>query len=226
MSTQLWRSDATQFEAADLARIAVFAALIAVLGLPGAINVGVVPITLQTLGVMLAGAVLGPLRGAAAVATFIALVAVGLPLLSGGRGGLGVFAGPTAGYLTGWLLGVIVIGLIVRAGAGRAAAGWAAAGWAAAGRAGASGPSWWRVALGAIVGGILAIYAVGIPVQSLITGMPLGETVVTSLIFLPGDLIKVVLTVIVTMALWRAYPAAFRWPSPAKNAQTEHRDAV
>lgn len=216
MSTQLWRSDATRFEAADLARIAVFAALIAVLGLPGAINLGVVPITLQTLGVMLAGAVLGPFRGAAAVATFIALVAVGLPLLSGGRGGLGVFAGPTAGYLTGWLLGVIVIGLIVRAGAGRAGAG----------RAGASGPSWWRVALGAIVGGILAIYAVGIPVQSLITGMPLGETVVTSLIFLPGDLIKVVLTVIVTMALWRAYPAAFRWPSPAKNAQTEYRDAV
>ncbi|RRJ87216.1 BioY family transporter [Gulosibacter macacae] len=216
MSTQLWRLDATRFEAADLARIAVFAALIAVLGLPGAINVGVVPITLQTLGVMLAGAVLGPLRGAAAVATFIALVAVGLPLLSGGRGGLGVFAGPTAGYLTGWLLGVIVIGLIVRAGARRAGAG----------RAGASGPSWWRVALGAIVGGILAIYAVGIPVQSLITGMPLGETVVTSLIFLPGDLIKVVLTVIVSMALWRAYPAAFRWPVPAKNAQTEHRDAV
>ena len=216
MSTQLWRLDATRFEAADLARIAVFAALIAVLGLPGAINVGVVPITLQTLGVMLAGAVLGPLRGAAAVATFIALVAVGLPLLSGGRGGLGVFAGPTAGYLTGWLLGVIVIGLIVRAGARRAGAG----------RAGASGPSWWRVALGAIVGGILAIYAVGIPVQSLITGMPLGETVVTSSIFLPGDLIKVVLTVIVSMALWRAYPAAFRWPVPAKNAQTEHRDAV
>ena len=47
-----------------------------------------VPITLQTMGVMLAGSVLGARRGALAVLTFLALVAAGLPLLAGGRGGL------------------------------------------------------------------------------------------------------------------------------------------
>lgn len=181
------------FEAADLARIAVFAAIIAVLGLPGAINVGAVPITAQTLGVMLAGAVLGARRGAISVIVVLALVAIGLPLLSGGRGGLGVFVAPSAGYLLGWVFGAFVIGLIVRLGATR--------------------PSWWRVALGSLVGGIFVIYLFGIPVQSAVTGLPLGETIIASLVFLPGDLIKVALAVIITMALWKAYPRAFAWPA-------------
>lgn len=183
----------------DLARIAVFAALIGVLGLPGTIMLGgAVPITAQTLGVMLAGAVLGAWRGAAAVLTLLALVALGLPLLAGGRGGLGVFAAPSVGYLIGWVVGAFLIGLIVRAGAQR--------------------PSWWRVALGCLVGGMLAVYAVGIPLQSLITGLGLWETFLTSLVFLPGDLVKVTLATIVTMALWRAYPRAFAWPSRAEAA--------
>lgn len=183
----------------DLARIAVFAALIGVLGLPGTIMLGgAVPITAQTLGVMLAGAVLGAWRGAAAVLTLLALVALGLPLLAGGRGGLGVFAAPSVGYLIGWVVGAFLIGLIVRAGAQR--------------------PSWWRVALGCLVGGMLAVYAVGIPLQSLITGLGLWETFLTSLVFLPGDLVKVTLATIVTMALWRAYPRAFAWPTRAEAA--------
>lgn len=183
----------------DLARIAVFAALIGVLGLPGTIMLGgAVPITAQTLGVMLAGAVLGAWRGAAAVLTLLALVALGLPLLAGGRGGLGVFATPSVGYLIGWVVGAFLIGLIVRAGAQR--------------------PSWWRVALGCLVGGMLAVYAVGIPLQSLITGLGLWETFLTSLVFLPGDLVKVTLATIVTMALWRAYPRAFAWPTRAEAA--------
>jgi biotin transport system substrate-specific component len=178
---------------ADLARIAVVAALIAVLGLPGTIMLGgAVPITAQTLGVMLAGAVLGSWRGAASVLTVLALVALGLPLLAGGRGGLGVFVAPSVGYLLGWLVGAFLVGVIVRAGASK--------------------PQWWRVALGSLVGGMLAVYAVGIPLQSLITGLGLWETVLSSLIFVPGDLIKVAIATVVTMALWRAYPRAFAWP--------------
>ena len=98
--------------ATDLAQIAVFAALIAALGLPGALYLGgtAVPITFQTLGVMLAGAILGARKGFLSVLLFLALVAAGLPLLSGGRGGLAVFVGPSVGYLAGWLLGVVVIG--------------------------------------------------------------------------------------------------------------------
>ncbi|MFD0887204.1 biotin transporter BioY, partial [Streptosporangium algeriense] len=68
----------------DLARVSVFAALIAVLGLPGALNVfgNAVPITLQTFGVMLAGAILGTWRAGLAIAVLLALVAAGLPLLA------------------------------------------------------------------------------------------------------------------------------------------------
>jgi len=83
----------------DLAYIALFAAITAVLGLVPAIQVGPVPITAQTLGVMLAGSILGARRGFLSQLLFLVLVAIGLPLLASGTGGLAVFAGPTAGYL-------------------------------------------------------------------------------------------------------------------------------
>ena len=188
----------------SLARIAVFAALIGALGLMGAVPVpGLVPITAQTLGVMLAGAILGPWRGAAAVCLLLVLVAFGMPLLSGGRGGLGVFVGPSAGYLFGWVLGAAVVGLFLH-GFRRSR------GAAVPGRHRPLRPTWLRAVPGMLVGGILAIYAVGIPVQALITGMALADTALTSLAFLPGDLLKAAVACLVTMALWRAYPRAFR----------------
>lgn len=175
----------------DLARIAVFAALIAVLGLPGSFPlVGGVPITAQTLGVMLAGAVLGPWFGALAVTVLLALVAAGLPLLAGGRGGLGVFLGPSAGYAIGWILAAVVVGLIVHAGGRR--------------------PVAWRTALAMVAGGIGAIYALGIPVQSAVTRLLLGDTAVTSLVFLPGDIVKATLATVIVTVLVRAYPRGFR----------------
>jgi biotin transport system substrate-specific component len=192
----------SRFEIRDITRIAVFAAIIAVLGIPAAIPAfgGAVPITAQTLGVMLAGAVLGSWRGAAAVAVFEVLVFIGLPLLSGGRGGAGVFAGPTAGYLFGWIIGAFVIGAIVRGNIRK--------------------PSWWRIALGSFVGGVLVVYAVGIPVLSLVTKLPLGAAALSNVVFLPGDIIKVVVTTLIALALYRAYPAAFgRKPAVAELPQ-------
>ena len=98
---------------ADLALIAVFAALIAVLGLIPKITLAFgVPITAQSLGVMLCGTVLGARRGALAVGLFLLLVALGLPLLAGGRGGLGVFASPTVGFLVGFPVAAFVTGWI------------------------------------------------------------------------------------------------------------------
>ena len=192
-----------RFESRDLARIAVFAALIAALGLMPAIFPfgATVPITAQTLGVMLAGAVLGPWRGAAAVLVFEILVLVGLPLLSGGRGGPGVFVSPSVGYLIGWILGAFVVGLIAYPRDGK--------------------PTWWRVALGALVGGIGMVYAVGIPVAAAITGLALPQQAVLSSIYIPGDLIKVVLTVLIVLALGRAYPAAFGRRQPAATAKAD-----
>lgn len=192
-------------DATDLARVAVFAAIIAVLGLPGGFTVfGSVPITAQTLGVMLAGAILGPWLGALSVTVVLTLVAVGLPLLAGGRGGVAVFLGPSAGYLLGWIVGAIVIGLIVHAGGRK--------------------PVIWRTFAGVVTGGILVVYAIGIPVQSLVTRLPLAETALTSLVFLPGDLVKAVLATAIVTTLVKAYPRAFRreWAQrpAARNAAT------
>lgn len=174
----------------DVTRVAIFAAILALLGLPGAIPLpGGVPITAQTLGVMLAGAVLGSWRGAASVLLFEVLVAIGFPLLSGGRGGLGVFAGPSAGYLFGWILGAFVIGAIVN-GAKRK-------------------PGVLRTVLGLVAGGILVVYALGIPVLAAKTGMSLGAAVAANAVFLIGDSIKVVVATLITLALYRAYPKAF-----------------
>lgn len=172
---------------AVLGRIAVFSALIVVLGTVIVPLPGGVPITAQTLGVMLAGLVLGPRVAPLAVILVLALAALGLPVLAGGRGGLGVFVGPSAGYLLGWIAGVVVIGLLMRTGR----------------------VTWWRAAAASLIGGVLVVYAFGIPVQALVTGVPLVPTAVSSLAFLPGDLIKVVAATLVVVALQRAYPRAF-----------------
>jgi biotin transport system substrate-specific component len=175
--------------ARDLALVASFAALIAVLGLPGALQLfgNAVPITLQTLGVMLAGSILGWKRGALSVLVLLALVAMGLPLLSGGRGGLAVFAGPSAGYLIGWVFGAAVIGWLVQ-------------------RRLPAYPTWWG-ALANVVGGIGVVYLFGIPVQAAITGTSgVVATAVSSVVFLPGDVIKVVLATAVAAAVHRGYP--------------------
>lgn len=85
--------------------IALMAALTAVGGMV-AIPVGPlspVPITLQTLFVLLAGLILGPRGGAAAMALYAAAGAMGLPVFAGGKAGLAVFLGPTGGFLLGFL---------------------------------------------------------------------------------------------------------------------------
>lgn len=170
-----------------LARIAIFAALIVVLGMVTIPIPGGVPITAQTLGVMLAGTVLGPRRAPLAVLLVLVLAAVGLPVLVGGRGGLGVFVGPSAGYLLGWVVGALVVGLIVHR--GRITA--------------------WRVALGTVVGGILVVYLLGIPVTAVVLGLDLAPTALAATAFLPGDLLKAGAATALTLALRRAYPPAF-----------------
>ena len=86
--------------ARDAALVAIFAGFVAALGIVPAFTPPgfTVPITTQSLGVMLAGAVLGARRGFLSLTLFLALVAVGLPLLAGGRGG-------ESAHLSAWLVG-------------------------------------------------------------------------------------------------------------------------
>ena len=174
--------------ARDLALVAVLAALIAVLGLPGTFNpFGLaVPITAQTLGVMLAGLLLGARLGALAVLVFLALVAAGLPLLAGGRGGLGVFATPSAGYLIGWVAGGFVAGLLAGLRAERLRL--------------------VSLLVAAIVGGVAVVYAFGVPVLAWRAHLSLGQALATSWVFLPGDLTKAAVAAVVAAAVERGYP--------------------
>ena len=85
----------------DIVYIALFAALTAALGLFPPITLpiaGGVPITAQSMGPMLAGALAGAKRGGLALALFALLVAIGLPLMAGGRGGFGLFLTPSGGF--------------------------------------------------------------------------------------------------------------------------------
>lgn len=189
----------------DLALVAVFAALIAALGAPGSIAVSGLstPITLQTLGVMLTGSVLGSRRAPLALLTFLALVAAGLPLLAGGRGGWAVVTGPTGGFLLGWLVGAAVIGWIVEHRPARFGLGW--------------------IAMANVVGGIAVVYAFGVPWTAWsATNLSLQAAWSASVVFLPGDLMKVAVTTIVAGGLLRGYPAAM----PRQHRVDRERNSV
>lgn len=99
----------------DIALVAAFAALISASAYVGAIPVGSagVPITLQTLTVMLAGCVLGPVRGFSAVTLYLALGAVGLPVFAEHSSGIGVFTGPSGGYLLSFPVAAALGGFLV-----------------------------------------------------------------------------------------------------------------
>ena len=172
----------------DLALVATFAGIVAALGLvPAFLPPGLsVPVTAQTLGVMLAGAVLGARRGFLAVALLLVLVAVGLPLLSGPRGGLAVFVGPSAGFLVGWPFGAYVVGWLTERGGAR-----------------------YRLAWGLVanvLGGIVVIYAFGVAGLALLADLAVGAAFATSAVFVPGDLLKAVLAAVVARGVHAAYP--------------------
>jgi biotin transport system substrate-specific component len=181
----------------DLALVATFAGVVAALGVvPAFVPPGfTVPITAQSLGVMLAGAVLGARRGSLSVVLLLVLVAVGLPLLAGGRGGLGVFATPSVGFLLGWPVAALVIGWLSERG----------------------GPTY-RLAWGLVanvLGGIVVLYAAGIAGIAAVTGLSVQAAAVSTWVFVPGDLLKAVLCALVARGAHAAYPGLLGRPRGA-----------
>lgn len=173
--------------ARHIAQIALFAALIAALGLVPKFDLAAgVPITAQSLGVMLAGCLLGARRGALAVLLFLFLVALGLPLLAGGRGGLGVFMGPTVGFLLGFPVAAFVTGYF-------------SAQWRG------SAPVVTTV-LAAIFGGVLVLYVFGIVGFAMVTGQTLAQATSIMWVFVPGDVVKAGLAGIITESVLRLRP--------------------
>lgn len=96
-----------------LAQVGVIIALLAV-SAQVSVAIGPVPFTLQTLVVVLAALVLTPAQAAAALGGYVLLGALGLPIFSLMRGGLAVIAGPTGGYLYGFILSAFLGALIRR----------------------------------------------------------------------------------------------------------------
>lgn len=174
----------------DLARVALFAAVTAALGLipPIVVPVVPVPITAQTLGLMLAGAILGARKAAASQLVFVVLVAAGLPFLAGGRGGLGVLLGPSGGFVLAFPVGAFVVGWITQQWWDRF--------------------SLWRAGVATMAGGVVGIYAIGVPYLALVGDLSLRQALIGSLVFLPGDILKAGLAASVAATVRRAYPIA------------------
>jgi biotin transport system substrate-specific component len=189
----------TRNSAQSLSTVALFAAVMAVLGLVPKIDLPFgVPITLQSLGVMLAGCLLGGKRGFQSLALFLLAVAVGLPLLSGGRGGIGVFMLPSAGYLIGYALAAGVIGLLM-------------------GRLPSKTPKQaaFSALVASVLGGVVFLHALGIAGLVLMAQMPLEKAFLLDLAFVPGDLVKAVLCALVVHTVAKALPD---WPLGGKAA--------
>jgi biotin transport system substrate-specific component len=189
----------------DLALVATFTGVVAALGLvPAVLPPGIpVPITAQSLGVMLAGSVLGARRGFGALLLFLVLVAIGLPLLAGGRGGLGVFAGPSAGFLVAYPVCAGIIGWLVERG----------------------GPSYrlgWGIVAN-VVGGIVVLYAAGVVGLMAVAHLGARAAVVANGWYVVGDTAKVVIAAVVARGVHAAYPGLLL--EGARRRDREHSPA-
>lgn len=187
----------------DLAYIAVFAALIIVLafvyipsGTPG------VPIVLQNAAIILAGLILGARRGFLTTALFLFIGLIGLPVLAGGRTTLAALAGPTAGYLVGYLAAAFLAGLIAyRAPRNNRAA---------------------MIGIFLIAGlvGLLSMYVFGALGLMLRAGMDLGAAILAQAPFVIPDLIKTVVMVFIAVGVHAAFPQ-LRGAKPKAKAKAQ-----
>ena len=137
-----------------------------------------VPVTLQTLFLYLAGSLLGGSLGALSQLIYLVLGVIGLPVFSGGKAGLGVFLGPTGGYLIGFVAGAFVTGKIVR----------------------------WRDNPGlvwvvfAMLAGTAAVYALGVLQLVLVGRLPVEKAAAVGVLpFLPGDALKIAAASVITL---------------------------
>lgn len=139
-----------------------------------------VPISLQTLFTLLAGMVLGSKLGAISQLLYLFLGAIGLPVFSGFRGGLGVLFGPTGGYLIGFVIAAYTIGRFIENKK--------------------EINILYYLSVGLI--GTLIIYLIGVLQLSLITQIGIRESILMGVIpFLIGDVLKIFIATFIAMRL-------------------------
>ncbi|RJX25492.1 MAG: biotin transporter BioY [Dethiobacter sp.] len=166
----------------DLTMIAMMAALTSALSyvfIP--LPFSPVPVTGQTLGVMLSGALLGSKKGALSQFIYLLMGAIGLPVFAGGFSGIGVLFGPTGGYLWGFIAGAFVIGWLIER---------------------QREPRWLYNIAAVTFGGIFVVYFFGVTQLALVTGMgPVQAILLGAVPYLVGDAFKVAGTVVVAQRL-------------------------
>ncbi len=176
----------------DIALVAVFAALIAAMALLPAIPVGPlgVPITLQNLAVYIVALVLGARRASLAVVLYLVVGLLGMPIFARGGAGVGVLAGPSAGYLLGYIPAAFCTGLVASSAIRKRRSGFSAG---------------VGMFLATCVG-LIIITACGIVGMMLNAHLSPAAAVSAAAIYLPGDLIKGVIASLVAVAVHRAFP--------------------
>lgn len=162
--------------ALNVARAALFAALVgafAYVSFPYPLSVA--PVTLQVLGVFLAGLFLGPLWGGAAMVLYLFAGAVGAPVFAGGGAGIGILTGPTGGYLLSYPLAAAVCGAIAHGGVRLRPLG--------------------NTSVTRMVGGMtvatVVIYGIGVPFLWWNLDMTLQTAIITgAIVFVPAEAVK------------------------------------
>jgi biotin transport system substrate-specific component len=172
----------TNLSVATMTRVALMAAVTAVAA-QISVPLFAVPFTLQVLAVILSGLLLGPRYGALSQAIYVLVGAVGVPVFAQFSGGLAVILGPTGGYLVSYPVAAAVAGLAARVARD------------ASRRRALSYSFLWGCA------GLAVIYAFGATWLSVVSDLPLAVALAQGvLIFVPFDLIKVVLAALVAVA--------------------------
>ncbi|MFD1569898.1 biotin transporter BioY [Halorubrum laminariae] len=178
MATSTESVDLVGDEAAtNLARAALFAALVGAFAYVTFPNpVSPVSVTLQVLGVFLAGIYLGPVWGAASLVLYLAAGALGAPVFQGGSAGVGQLVGQSAGYLWSYPLAAAVVGVVVHRGVGLRDL-----------------DSVGLLSLvGAMVAGTVVIYALGVAGLALVLSLgPVEAVTVGAAAFLPAEALKI-----------------------------------
>lgn len=166
-----------------IALVALFAALTAA-GTFIAIPVGPVPIVLQNLFALLAGLVLGPFMGGAAVGLYLLAGILNFPVFAGGTGGIARFAGPSGGFLIGYFLAAVTGGLV-------------------AGQPGGSRTPLPRL-IAAVAAGLLVAYVPGVFWLKFSRNLSWAKAFLAGFIpFIPGDIIKGIAAVVIVPRLRR-----------------------
>lgn len=143
-----------------------------------------VPINLALFAVCLAGSLLGPLWGTASMGVYVALAAVGVPVLAGFQGGPAAIFGKTGGYVIGYMAAALVTGLLARR----------------------FGRRFWPLCAAMAIG-CAACYALGTLWFVVLTQSPLPVALgLCVLPYLPADAVKIALAALLTLQLRRRLP--------------------